>query len=149
MYGCHWYWGVDLDRESNLLTTFNALYGRYRYRRLPFGLNFSQDIFREKMDYILEQCEGTIGIADDVVVYGKNADEHDRNMVKLMNVSKEYGLVFNLEKCDCKIPSVKFFGCYYDAHVVHADPDIEASIRALPSSQNVRDLQRFLGMIQL
>ena len=37
---------------------------------MPFGLVMSQDVFQQKMDQILEQCPGTIGIADDVAVFG-------------------------------------------------------------------------------
>ena len=37
----------------------------------------SQDVFQQRMDMILEQCSGTIGIADDVVVYGRDKSEHD------------------------------------------------------------------------
>ena len=56
--------------------------------------------------------------------------------------------MFNLEKCECKIPSINFFGCYYDAAGVHPDPDKVASIKALPSPENPKDLHKFLGMIQ-
>lgn len=144
----HGYWSVVLDEESSFMTTFNSPLGRFRYLRLPFGLNVSQDIFQEKMDTILEQCPGTIGIADDVVVFGQDQLEHDKNLINLMEVSQEYGLVFNPDKCEINIPSVKFFGCYYDAAGVHPDPDKVASIKSIPPPENVKDLQRFLGMVQ-
>ena len=32
------YWSVQLDSSSRLLTTFNAPFGRFCYKRLPFGL---------------------------------------------------------------------------------------------------------------
>ena len=144
----HGYWSVVLDEESSFLTTFNSPFGRFRYLRLPFGLNVSQDIFQEKMDIILEKCPGTIGIADDVVVFGADQREHDKNLVNLMEVSREFGLVLNPDKCECNIPSVKFFGCYYDAAGVHPDPDKVASIKRIPPPENVKDLQRFLGMVQ-
>ena len=38
----HGYWSVQLDDESKRLTTFNSPFGRYCFRRLPFGLNLSQ-----------------------------------------------------------------------------------------------------------
>ena len=66
------YWSITLDDESSTLTTFNTPFGRYRFLRLPFGLNLSQDIFQEKMDIILENCPGTISIADDIGVFGKD-----------------------------------------------------------------------------
>ena len=62
----HGYWSIELDSESSYLTTFNSPFGRYRFQKLPFRLKVSQDIFQEKMDMILEQCPGTLGIADDV-----------------------------------------------------------------------------------
>ena len=58
------YWAVKLDKESQLLTTFNSPFGRFCFKRMPFGLVMSQDVFQHKMDQILERCPGTIGIAD-------------------------------------------------------------------------------------
>ena len=87
-----------------------------------FGIREVQDIFQEKMDQILEQCPGMIGIANDIVVYGKTEAEHDKALHNLMAVGREYGLVFNADKCDVKTPQVKFFGCLYDKEGVHPDP---------------------------
>ena len=72
---------------------------------MPFGLVMSQNVFQQKMDQILEKCPGTIGISDDVVVFGKNEKEHDilRN---LMEAAKENGLVFNSTKCNIKTKSI-------------------------------------------
>ena len=51
---------------------------------------------------MLEKYPGTIGIADDVIVYGKDEEEHDRNLHNLMKVAKTNGLVFNSKKCYIK-----------------------------------------------
>ena len=48
------YWCIELDTESQPLTTFNTPYGHYCFQRLPFGLNVSQDIFQAAMDENLE-----------------------------------------------------------------------------------------------
>ena len=62
------YWAVELNEESQLLMTFNSPFGRYCYKRMPFGLVMSQDVYQSRMDRIVEQCPGVIGIADDMVV---------------------------------------------------------------------------------
>ncbi|XP_035679983.1 uncharacterized protein K02A2.6-like [Branchiostoma floridae] len=36
------YWQVALDEESSVLTTFNTPNGRYKWKRLPFGIKSSQ-----------------------------------------------------------------------------------------------------------
>lgn len=144
----HGYWSVKLDDESSRLTTFNSPFGRFRFLRLPFGLNVSQDIFQKHMDDILSQCPGTLGITDDVVVFGKDEAEHDRNLRHLMEVARKMGLVFNEDKCYIKRKQVKFFGMIYDADGVHPDPDKVKEIKNLPSPKNVTELQQFLGMVQ-
>ena len=40
------YWNVVLDEESSYLTTFNSPFGRYRFKRMPFWLRMSQDVFQ-------------------------------------------------------------------------------------------------------
>ena len=55
----------------------------------------SQDIFQVRMDEILEDLPGVVGITDDVCEHGKDEEEHDRNLKVVMDRAKETGLVFN------------------------------------------------------
>ena len=77
---CHGYWSTVLDQDSSLLTTFNSPFGRYCFLQFPFGLICSQDIFQKKMDQILEECQGCIGIADDITIHGCTEAEHDARL---------------------------------------------------------------------
>ena len=142
----HGYWSVQLDVESKRLTTFNSPFGRYCFRRLPFGLNLSQDVFQERMDCILEKCPGTISIADDVGVFGKTEAEHDKHLHNLMRVARQHGLVFNIDKCDIKQANMKFFGLEFSADGVRSDPGRAADIQRMKAPQNVAQLQEFLGI---
>ena len=51
------YWHIELDYESSLLCTFNTPFGRFRPKRLPFGVKVSQDIFQRKLDEILRHSK--------------------------------------------------------------------------------------------
>ena len=135
---------IVLDYESSLLTTFNTLWGKYRFIRLPWGLSCAQDIFQWMMDQILECCEGIIGITD--VIHGKDGEDHDRNLHNFMHTACEHGLVFNGEKCEVKKDSVTFFGTVYDANGAHPDPKKVDAIHKMPPSDNIQ-LQHFLGMV--
>ena len=137
------YWSVTLDKESRLLTTFNSLFGRYCFLRMPFGLIMSQDVFQQKMDMILESCPGTLGIADDVAVFGRSEAEHDANLHNLMRVSREHGLVFNSKKCTIKTPQISFFGTIYDEKGVYPDPKKVEDIKMLPTPESATQLQEF------
>ena len=143
----HGYWAVVLDDESSLKTTFNSPFGRFRFRRLPFGLNLSQDVYQERMDHILEHCPGTMSIADDVAVFGRDEDEHDANLRNLMETARRHGLVFNNNKCDIKCQSIHFFGLVFDAAGTHPDPKRVDDIRQMKRPTNPKELQEFLGVV--
>ena len=97
------------------------------------------------MDQILGQCKGVIGIADDIIIHGKDNEEHDRQLHKfmIMRVATEHGLVLNKRKCEVKKDSVKFFGCVYDKHGAHPDPAKVSAIKEMPAPQTKGELQSF------
>ena len=142
------YWCVQLDQDSSALTSFNSPAGRYRFKRLPFGLRVSQDVFQEKMDMILQGCDGTMHITDDIVVFGTSPEEHDRNLHKLMFQARKMGLVFNPNKCVIRMNQVNFFGMVYTKDGVRPDPKKTEEIANLPAPSSVKELQQFLGMVQ-
>ena len=76
------YWNVNRDLESSYLTKFNSPFGRYRFLRIPFGLEMSHDVFQAKIDQTFEGCYGTVAIADHIVVYGKSEEEHDKHSTR-------------------------------------------------------------------
>ena len=98
------------------------------------------------MDQILEHCEGTIGIADDVAVFGKNEADHDENLHNLMITARQHGLVFNAEKCNIKQQRMQFFGLIFDSDGVHPDPGKITAIRQLQAPQDATQLKEFLGI---
>ena len=142
----HGYWSVVLDEESSYLTNLNSPFGRFRFTRLPFGLCVSQDVFQQKMDFILEKCHGAVGIADDIAVHGPTEKEHDANLHNLMLVARQHGLVFNLDKCHIKETKITFFGMVFDAEGVHPDPAKVDAIKAIQEPQDTQELQTFRGI---
>ena len=82
-----YYYCIVLDYESSLLKTFNTHRWIIRCLCLPFGVACAQDIFQRMMDHIIGQCEGVIGIAEDIIIHGKD-NEHDRRLHKLMKVAR-------------------------------------------------------------
>jgi hypothetical protein len=72
------YWQIKLDGESAKLTTFNTPFGRYHFTRLPFGIHSSQDVFQKKVDEIYEGLNGVAAIVDDILVFRKTQEEHDK-----------------------------------------------------------------------
>jgi hypothetical protein len=141
------YWHVPLDEESSYLTTFNTPFGRFRFNRLPFGLVVSQDIFQKQLDTAFQGLNGVTGIADDTFVYGSSEEEHDRNLVKLMERAREKGVVFNKDKLQFKCERVSFFGHTWTRQGIKPDNKKVSAILDMQPPEDVKTLQSFLGLV--
>ena len=75
-----------LTQEASLLMTFNSHRGCLCFLQMPFGTKMSQDVFQLRMDAILKQCPGVIGIHDNMVIFGVDQEDHDANLINLLNV---------------------------------------------------------------
>ena len=100
-----------------------------------------------KMDQILEQVDGAIGIADDVVVYAKSEEEHDKILHRLVQIAAENGLVFNSIKCKIKSKSISFFGMIYCENGVSPDPEKLKVLQSMPYPTCKKEPEEFLGLI--
>ena len=105
------FWQVELDEESGMLTTFNTPFGRYRWKRMPFGINSAPEVWQRRMREHIEGLKGVEVIADDFVIvgYGNTPAEwqsdHDQNVCAFLNHCRERNLKLN-EKKALAIPRV-------------------------------------------
>ena len=66
------YWQVVLHPESRKLTCMAFDIGRYQFKRLPMGSKVASDIFQRMLDSVYIGLPGVTGIADDMVIFGRN-----------------------------------------------------------------------------
>ena len=78
------FWQIELDEESSKLCTFNTPFGRYRFKRLPFGIKSAPEVFQRYMTELLEGIPGAEPIAgaivDDILIWGSSTDQHDTRL---------------------------------------------------------------------
>ena len=138
---------VHLSEASSKLLVINTHMGRYRFKRMPFGAKMSQDVFQMKMDLIMEKCPGVISIHDDIVIYGTSQEDHDANLLNLMNVAQLEGLVLNSKKLELKRPRVSFFGAEYSVDGMHPCPKKIQGITEMTPPGDKQQLASFIGMV--
>ncbi|KAK2706727.1 hypothetical protein QYM36_014683 [Artemia franciscana] len=146
----HGYWSMELDDESANLTAFNTAFGRFRFRRYPFGLNCAQDDFQRKMEEIFAELIETAGLGlliDDIVVHGATDEEHDSNLEKTLQVAREKGVRFNREKCIFGKTEIPYFGHILTSEGIKPDPNKILAIRQMPKPKGPEELQSLLGMV--
>ncbi|XP_042071854.1 uncharacterized protein K02A2.6-like [Haplochromis burtoni] len=141
------FWQIPLHHESCKLTTFITPFGRYCFKRLPFGITSAPEIFQRKMLETLEGLEGVEVFMDDILVYGATMEQHDTRLEKVLQRIELAGLKLNREKCSFRQSQLRFLGHLIDYSGVRPDPEKVNAILQLPSPENVQELKRILGMV--
>ena len=74
----------------------------------PLGVKSAPETFQRVMDQMLEGIGGTRAILDDILVAGKDEQDHDRILQAVVNRATEYNICINFEKCQIKKKRVKY-----------------------------------------
>ncbi|UYV78047.1 K02A2.6-like [Cordylochernes scorpioides] len=115
------FWQIPLSSELSALTTFITPFGRFRFKRLPFGISSAPEIFQKRMGQILEGLEGTLCHMDDILVY---------------DFFSKLGLTLNKDKCKFAVTTIKFLGHQIDPNGIQ-----------FPKPRSVKELKQFLGLV--
>lgn len=141
------FWQIPLEENSARLTTFISPWGRYCYKRLPFGITSAPEIFQRKMFDLLQGHEGTVVYMDDILVFGETQEIHDQRLKQVMETIAAAGLRLNKEKCKLSQPALDFLGQVVTKDGIAPNPERVKAITAMEPPQNVSELRRLLGMV--
>ena len=140
------FWTLPVDDQSQLLTTFNMLWGRYCFVKMPFGLNQAQYFFQFYMDAHFQDINSTTNvIADDIMIHGESDIQHDMHLLQVLNKCREIGLKLNPDKCQFGEKEVQFYGNIISSDGVKPDPMKVDIILKMPSPKLKLELASFLG----
>ena len=110
------------------------------------GTVVAQDIFQSKLDAIFIGMEGVTGIADDMIIAGKDEMEHDRNFLAFMEKCMENNLTLNVEKIQFKQNQVSFYGHIWSDQGISPDPKKTQALKHMEFPPDKETMRSFLGM---
>jgi len=138
---------IRLDPKSEDLTTFRTRYGTYKYHVVPFGLTngpaaFQRFINDTLMDYL---DDFVTAFVDDLLIYSKNAAEHEIHVKKVLERLRTAGLQASIRKCEFHVTRTKYLGFILTTDGIEVDPEKSAVICNWAVPTTVRGVQSFLG----
>ena len=147
------YWHVLLEEESSKLTTFDTPFGRYRWKRLPFGLSVASEIFQKRLHQALDKLDGLLTVHDDLVIYGVgDTDEearadHDRKLIALLERCRKRGIKLNKAKLNLRCTEITYLGHLVTNQGLKADPEKVEAIANMPQPNDVKGVRRLCGFV--
>ena len=88
------YQQMSIDQHSKELVVINTHKGLYRYTRLPFGVASASAIFHKAMDTVLQGLPNVICYLDDILITGRNEEEHLGNVECVLERLHKYNIYF-------------------------------------------------------
>ena len=78
---------------------------------MPFGLTNAPSTFQDMMNHVLSDVLdiGVLAYMDDILVYGKTKQEHDKLVKEVLKRLQENGLAISPEKCVWRMQEVEFW----------------------------------------
>ena len=138
---------IKLDTESQYLTTFITLFGRYVYTRLPFGINCAPDYFSKMFSDLFADIENVIVHVDDILIYADFEEQHDKILKMVLERLHKEGVTLNKDKCKFSVREIDFLGHKISERGIEILPERVSAIINFPTANNKNSLLQFLGTI--
>ena len=122
-------------------------FGLYIFPRTPFGLKNAGQDFQRLMDEILGDLPRVFVYIDDILIASETLEQHLADLKAVFDLLAANGLVIQRPKCVLGKSQLEFLGYQVDESGISPLPDRVVAIRATKPPTNIKELQRFLGMV--
>eukprot|EP00798_Chlamydomonas_sp_ICE-L_P010603 gene10603-biopygen8171 len=103
---------IQISDEDAPKTAFTTPLGQYEFKVLGMGLANAPATFQAVMNKIFAPYlhKFVVVYLDDILVYGRNPEEHAANLEKVLQVLQDEELYAKLSKCTFNQSEIKFLG---------------------------------------
>ena len=113
-----------------------------------FGITSAPEKYQQIIRDVLRGCEGVANIADDIIIHGRDVEEHDRKLFAVLERLREVGLTLNGRECEFRLQKLTFFGHELTSKGVNASEQKIAAIRDAKEPKDASEVRSFMGLVQ-
>ena len=138
---------VELDTESQPLTTFITEWGRYMYKRVPQGFFAAGDAYTRRYDEIIDGVERKVKIVDDTLLYDNSIEQAFYHVWDYLTLCTNNSVVANAKKFKFRQDTVDFAGLTLTSTGVIPSEKTLSSICDFPTPTDLTGARSWFGLV--
>lgn len=129
-------------------TAFICPWGKWQYRKMPFGLCNAPAVFQKLMDIVLKDCMSFSCVyIDDILIWSPTWQQHLEDLRHVFGSLRKAGLTCRTEKCEFGKTKLQFLGHYIGNGTLSVPKDRVTAMAEYQRPRIRKQLRSFLGTI--
>ena len=122
------------------------LFGLFEFLKMPFDLRNAANTFQRLMDTVCRDLPFTFIYLDDLLIASTDLNTHLHHLRLVLERLQEAGLIVNME-CVFGVSETTFLGHHFSADGIHPIMKHVEAIRQISPPKDIKEVQRFLGLV--
>ncbi|CAL1680862.1 unnamed protein product [Lasius platythorax] len=132
-------------KEDIPKTAIITPFGLFEFPVMTFGLRNAAQTFQRFIDEVVRGLDCCYAYLDDIIVASRDPEEHRKHLRQVFHRLQQFGI--NVGKCVFGAPEVVFLGHHISSEGLAPSPQKVQTIQDFSLPITVKDLRRFLGMV--
>ena len=141
------YYHMVLSEEARPKTAFVSSYGKWKFKRCPFGLAQAPANFQRLINEILSGFNFAFGYLDDILVFSPDITTHLQHLRLLFTRLREANLKLKEIKCNFLKRHIQYLRHIMSGEGITPLPEKLSSIQKMLPPKSPREIKQFLGLI--
>ena len=141
------YYHMDLSEKLRPRSAFVSTFGKWEFKRCPFGLAQAPAYFQRLVSEVLSGLTFAFSYLDDILVYSPDMETHLEHLRKLFMKLREADLKLKEVKCNVLKKHIQYLGHIVLGKGITPMPEKLACIKEMPPPKTPKEVKQFLGLI--
>lgn len=138
---------IPVSEQDIPKTAITTPFGLFEFPFMTFGLRNASQTFQRFADELTRGLSFCFPYIDDFLIFSRSPEEHEDHLHQIFSRMRDYGVLININKCVFGASEVDFLG--YNISAKGTKP-LESKVEAIsnfPVPKTIKELRRFLGMV--